>query len=267
MMTHNTQHLPVPVDLWCISVYLFWPDEPLGIYSGSKSPVWGQSRARLTKTKCSSWPDILVSILLGTDSFGSELAPNKSEKKKKEQSSVATWFNLMHESKSLMQNVHLMLRLQRPTRHAGGHAWQGSEDVWLRGDVGLLLCSPPRDSAGLQEHLSPQGVSRAKMNEPPVDSLPPWQMAQERGGHRGLGGGVCGYVCVCVCVCVCLHVSERESERERERERECFCCAEGKSGIPISFYHDKGDLRHTREEWNSICCLGISKFLPRGFII
>lgn len=93
---------------------------------------------------------------------------------------MAAWFNLMHESESLMQHVHLMLR---PTRRAGGHAWQGSEDVWLRGDVGLLLCfPPPRDSAGLQEHLSLQGVSRAKMNEPPVDSLPPWQMAQREEG-------------------------------------------------------------------------------------
>lgn len=57
------------------------------------------------------------------------------------------------------------------------------------------------------------------MNEPPVDSLPPWQMAQDRGGHRGQGGGFCGCVRVRVSVCVhvCLHVSERERERGRGR--------------------------------------------------
>lgn len=69
------------------------------------------------------------------------------------------------------------------------------------------LCDPYTHthwSVGLEEHHSPQGVSRAKMNEPRVDSLPPWQMAQDRGGHMGLGGGLCGYVCVHVC----LHVSE-----------------------------------------------------------
>lgn len=84
------------------------------------------------------------------------------------------------------------------------------------------------------------------MNEPPVGPLPSWQMAQDRQGHRGLGGGACGDVC--------LHVSERG--REREGRREGSNCSEGRSGIPVSFYHDKGDLRHTREECESHMLLG-----------
>lgn len=56
-----------------------------------------------------------------------------------------------------------------------------------------------------------------------------------------------------VCVHVCLHVSEREGERARGREREVgrlSAVLSGKVGFPFLSieYHDKGDLRHTREE-------------------
>lgn len=52
-----------------------------------------------------------------------------------------------------------------------------------------------------------------------------------------------------VCVHVCLHVSEREGEREREAGR-VSAVLSGKVGFPFLSieYHDKGDLRHTREE-------------------
>lgn len=45
-------------------------------------------------------------------------------------------------------------------------------------------------------------------------------------------------------------------EGEREGRREGSNCSEGKSGIPVSFYHDKGDLRHTREDCESHMLLG-----------
>lgn len=48
------------------------------------------------------------------------------------------------------------------------------------------------------------------MNEPPMDSLPPWQMAQDRGGYRGQGGGVSVYVFVCM--------GAREKARASKRE-------------------------------------------------
>ena len=140
----------------------------------------------------------------------------------------------MHESESLMQHVHLMLR---PTRRAGGHAWQGSEDVWLWGDVGLLLCFPPPTRLCRPPRASVTTGGQQGQDEWAPGGFPPsLANGTERGGHRGLGGGVCGYVCVCVCVCVCVFVCMWVRERERQRVRErgrVSAVPRGRVGFPF----------------------------------
>lgn len=81
--------------------------------------------------------------------------------------------------------------------NADGHACRGGVTVWQEGMLPNVFVSWPGRTA-LQEHLSLQGVRGAKMNEAPENSLHTQQMAQHRGGTRGLGEGVCAWVCVCL---------------------------------------------------------------------
>lgn len=220
-MTQNPLHLPVPVDLWCISVYLFWPDEPLVFIAGVKAQCgvnpgqgYEDKMLKLTWHSCPHLAGEGFSCLLNWPPIKKRL---RTELECESESLI-----LKHTPPLFLENENFHLTRCQCLGVLGGSRVAGRHGCVAAGKCWVFLFVSTYSSTGLQEHLSPQGVSRAKMNEPPVDSLPPWQMAQDRGGHRGLGGGVC--------VCVCLHVSEREGEREREG----FCCSEGKSGIPIS---------------------------------
>lgn len=97
---------------------------------------------------------------------------------------------------------------------AGPH---GSGEIWVRG---ACLCSTPLHtliSSGPQKASVMAGRgSRAEMNEPPVDSLPPF-LANGTGRRSAAEGGEGS-----AWTCVCLRVSEIERQRQREREREGF---------------------------------------------
>lgn len=92
--------------------------------------------------------------------------------------------------------------------NADGHACRGGVTVWQEGMLPNVFVSWPGRTA-LQEHLSLQGVRGAKMNEAPENSLHTQQMAQHRGGTRGLGEGACVL----------------------DSEREGFCCTGGRRSI------------------------------------
>lgn len=80
--------------------------------------------------------------------------PIKKKKEKKLGVAARDWTELERESESLIQRSvaalprklkldHLTQCPQRISWRAGGHAWQGAVNVWLKGNVGLLLCPPP----------------------------------------------------------------------------------------------------------------------------
>lgn len=104
-------------------------------------------------------------------------------------------------------------------------------DVGLKGRVGFLLCSRPRTHTKIHTYPRVFGSPRASFttggqqgqDEWAPGGFPPF-LANGTGqtGHRGIGGGVCGYVCVCTWV--------REGERERGRVPTVL---KGKVGFPF----------------------------------
>lgn len=172
-----------------VAVYLFWPEEPCGIYSRGKFLARGQARARLQGQNTQRRPGIFLHVF--QDSLASELPPIKKtrvwHKGPEQDRRVKVWY-----VDALSSNISTWLgarggfdHTRRVTR--GRAPWMcGWREEWGFSFVPVHARTQrythTHKSLRLQEHHSPQGVSRAKMNEPPVDSLPSWQMAQDRQG-------------------------------------------------------------------------------------
>lgn len=199
VMTYTAQHLPAPVDLRCISVYLFWPDESLVFIAGVKSPSWGQSRARLWGQNAQAWPGILVPILLVTDSPVSELAPIKVGCGD-EGLSLAWERNLNQRSPpSCLENESLP---QCPRWHAPCVA-----GPLAAGRCGRFPLFPPHTALQASESICHRRGSAGPRWMSPrwiPSLLGKWHRTEEGIGDRGRGR------CVCVCVFVCMWVSKRE---------------------------------------------------------